>query len=174
MGGAVLVNQWRLWLSRSALHKCIAIEIDSAIPFCNTVNPAVKQRCANAGAGEFARRRALPETICNHTFRGTGITVFLQNGGSLEAAQDLANHSDPRTTKLYDRRKDLATLSEIEILGCILVVCCTMFRTRRGTDSSRNAVLRGECVRESARSCWAKPIFRLWHGSGWRRKTPKY
>lgn len=66
---------------------------------------AVKQRCADAG---------LPETICNHTFRGTGITVFLQNGGSLEAAQDLANHSDPRTTKLYDRRKDLATLSEIE------------------------------------------------------------
>ena len=66
---------------------------------------AVKQRCTAAG---------LPATICNHTFRGTGITVFLQNGGSLEAAQDLANHSDPRTTKLYDRRKDLATLSEIE------------------------------------------------------------
>jgi integrase/recombinase XerD len=43
---------------------------------------AVKQRCADAG---------LPNTICNHTFRGTGITVFLQNGGSLEAAQDLAN-----------------------------------------------------------------------------------
>ena len=65
----------------------------------------VKQRCAQAG---------LPETICNHSFRGTGITVFLQNGGSLEVAQDLANHSDPRTTKLYDRRKDLATLQEIE------------------------------------------------------------
>jgi site-specific recombinase XerD len=65
----------------------------------------VKARCALAG---------LPESMCNHTFRGTGITVFLQNGGSLEAAQDMANHSDPRTTKLYDRRKDLATLSEIE------------------------------------------------------------
>ena len=65
----------------------------------------VKERCAVA---------ELPESICNHTFRGTGITVFLQNGGSLEAAQDMANHSDPRTTKLYDRRKDLATLSEIE------------------------------------------------------------
>jgi integrase/recombinase XerD len=65
----------------------------------------VKGRCAAAG---------LPQTICNHTFRGTGITVFLQNGGSLEAAQDMANHTDPRTTKLYDRRKDLATLSEIE------------------------------------------------------------
>jgi integrase/recombinase XerD len=65
----------------------------------------VKARCVAAG---------LSETLCNHTFRGTGITVFLQNGGALEAAQDLANHSDPRTTKLYDRRKDLATLSEIE------------------------------------------------------------
>jgi site-specific recombinase XerD len=66
---------------------------------------AVKLRCKAIG---------LPVTICNHTFRGTGITVFLQNGGSLEAAQDMANHTDPRTTKLYDRRKDLATLSEIE------------------------------------------------------------
>lgn len=65
----------------------------------------VKERCGAAG---------LPETICNHTFRGTGITVFLQNGGALEAAQEMANHSDPRTTKLYDRRKDLATLGEIE------------------------------------------------------------
>ena len=60
------------------------------------------------------RAIGLPDTICNHTFRGTGITVFLQNGGSLEAAQDMANHTDPRTTKLYDRRKDLAKLGEIE------------------------------------------------------------
>jgi integrase/recombinase XerD len=65
----------------------------------------VKDRCRAAG---------LSETFCNHTFRGTGMTVFLSNGGSLEAAQDLANHADPRTTKLYDRRKDLASLSEIE------------------------------------------------------------
>jgi integrase/recombinase XerD len=66
---------------------------------------AVKHRCNAAG---------LSESFCNHTFRGTGITVFLNNGGSLEAAQDMANHSDPRTTKLYDRRKELANLSEIE------------------------------------------------------------
>jgi len=65
----------------------------------------VKARCRAAG---------LSDAFCNHTFRGTGITVFLHNGGALEAAQDMANHSDPRTTKLYDRRKDLATLSEIE------------------------------------------------------------
>ena len=65
----------------------------------------VKARCIAAG---------LSEAFCNHTFRGTGMTVFLSNGGSLEAAQDMANHADPRTTKLYDRRKDLAKLSEIE------------------------------------------------------------
>jgi site-specific recombinase XerD len=65
----------------------------------------VKARCRATG---------LSKEFCNHTFRGTGITVFLHNGGALEAAQDMANHSDPRTTKLYDRRKDLATLSEIE------------------------------------------------------------
>ena len=67
-----------------------------------------------ASSRNAAPSAELSETICNHTFRGTGITVFLQNGGSLEAAQDMANHSDPRTTKLYDRRKDLGTLSEIE------------------------------------------------------------
>jgi hypothetical protein len=41
-------------------------------------------------------------------------TVLLNNGGSLETAQDMANLSDPRTTKRYDRRKELANLSEIE------------------------------------------------------------
>lgn len=56
----------------------------------------------------------LSEAFCNHSFLGTGMTVFLSNGGSLEAAQDLANHADPRTTKLYDRRNDLPKLSEIE------------------------------------------------------------
>jgi len=40
--------------------------------------------------------------------------VFLSGRGSLEAAQDMANHANRRTTKLYDRRKDLPTLSEIE------------------------------------------------------------
>jgi site-specific recombinase XerD len=56
-----------------------------------------------SASSKSAAAAELPESICNHTFRGTGITVFLQNGGSLEAAQDMANHTDPRTTKL-DRR----------------------------------------------------------------------
>jgi integrase/recombinase XerD len=65
----------------------------------------VKDRCLAAG---------LSEELCNHTLRRTGIAVLLQNGGSLEAAQDMANHADPHIAKLYDRRKDLAMLNEIE------------------------------------------------------------
>ena len=40
----------------------------------------------------------------NHSLRAAGITNFLENGGSLEAAQRMASHPDSRTTKLYDRR----------------------------------------------------------------------
>jgi integrase/recombinase XerD len=52
----------------------------------------------------YAQQAGLPESICCHTFRGTGITIALENGSTLEEAQRLANHSDIRTTMLYDRR----------------------------------------------------------------------
>ena len=61
-----------------------------------------------------ARRAGLPTTITCHTFRATGITAYLQNGGSLEHAQTIAAHESPRTTKLYDRTSDEITLDEIE------------------------------------------------------------
>ncbi len=53
-------------------------------------------------------------SICCHTFRGTGITTYLENGGTIEKAQAIAGHESPRTTKLYDRTKDELTLDEIE------------------------------------------------------------
>jgi integrase/recombinase XerD len=52
--------------------------------------------------------------IGNHTFRATGITAYLKNKGTLEAAQHIANHESPRTTKLYDRRSDEISLDEVE------------------------------------------------------------
>jgi integrase len=67
--------------------------------------------------GLFSARREsfqLKTHICNHGFRATGITVYLSNGGSVEKAQQMANHSDPRTTKLYDRRRDEVSLDEVE------------------------------------------------------------
>lgn len=63
---------------------------------------------------QVAALLSVSEAFCNYTLRGTGTTVFLSGRGSIEAAQDTANHANPRTTKLYDRRKDLAKLSEIE------------------------------------------------------------
>jgi integrase/recombinase XerD len=69
-------------------------------------------------AWQMVQRRAkaagIETRICNHTFRATGITVYLSNGGSVEKAQQMANHSDPRTTKLYDRRCDEVSLDEVE------------------------------------------------------------
>jgi site-specific recombinase XerD len=61
-----------------------------------------------------ARRAGLPQNICCHTFRATGITTYLQNGGTIEKAQQIAAHESPRTTKLYDRTNDAITLDEIE------------------------------------------------------------
>lgn len=61
-----------------------------------------------------ARRAGLPETTCCHTFRATGITTYLKNGGTLELAQQIAGHESPRTTKLYDRTDDAISLDEIE------------------------------------------------------------
>lgn len=49
-----------------------------------------------------------------HTFRATGITIYLTNGGVLEKAQIMAAHESPRTTKLYDRTSDAVSLDEVE------------------------------------------------------------
>ena len=65
----------------------------------------VKRRAEDAG---------LPDSTCCHTFRATGITAHLENGGTIENAQAIAAHESPRTTKLYDRTSDEITLDEIE------------------------------------------------------------
>ncbi len=61
-----------------------------------------------------ARHAGLPDRISNHAFRASGITAYLLNGGTLEHAQQIAAHSSPKTTKLYDRTNDEITLDEIE------------------------------------------------------------
>ena len=52
--------------------------------------------------------------ISAHSFRATGITTYLQNGGKLEVAQHMAGHESGRTTGLYDRRDDTVALDEVE------------------------------------------------------------
>jgi site-specific recombinase XerD len=60
-----------------------------------------------------AKAAGLPGRCTAHSFRATGITVYLSNGGTLEHAQAIAAHASPRTTKLYDRTDDQVTLDEI-------------------------------------------------------------
>jgi integrase/recombinase XerD len=61
-----------------------------------------------------ARAARLPARICCHSFRTTGITTYLENGGILEKAQQMAAHTSTKTTKLYDLRSDEVTLDEVE------------------------------------------------------------
>lgn len=71
-----------------------------------------------ANAFQMVRRRAaaagIETAIGNHSFRATGITAYLKNGGTLEKAAAMANHASTRTTQLYDRRSDDVTLDEVE------------------------------------------------------------
>lgn len=62
----------------------------------------------------YALEARLPHAFSAHSARATGITTYLDNGGTLEVAQDIAGHADSRTTRLYDRTKDKVTLSEVE------------------------------------------------------------
>ena len=71
-----------------------------------------------ANAFQMVRRRAaaadIATAIGNHSFRATGITAYLKNGGTLEKAAMMANHASTRTTQLYDRRSDEVSLDEVE------------------------------------------------------------
>jgi len=77
-----------------------------------------RQPMAQGEVYQMIRRRAAAAGIATkiscHSFRATGITVYLQNGGKLEVAQQMACHESARTTGLYDRRNDAVALDEIE------------------------------------------------------------
>jgi site-specific recombinase XerD len=76
------------------------------------------KRMSRHAALKMIQRRALEAgvntPVCCHSFRATGITNYLTNGGTLEKAQRMACHESAKTTKLYDRREDELTLDEVE------------------------------------------------------------
>ena len=71
---------------------------------------------ANAYAMIQRRARAAGVTakVGNHTFRATGVTAYLKNGGTLEKAAQMANHASIRTTQPYDRRVEDVRFDEVE------------------------------------------------------------
>jgi integrase/recombinase XerD len=76
---------------------------------------------SQADAYRMIHRRAkaagIQTKIGNHTFRATGITVFLKNGGKLKIAHQIAAYESSRTTGLDDRRNDDVNLDEVERIG---------------------------------------------------------
>ena len=64
--------------------------------------------------GRRAAAAGIATKLGNHSFRATGITAYLKNGGTLEKAAAMANHASTRTTQLYDRRHDEISLDEVE------------------------------------------------------------
>lgn len=98
------------------------IDSDLKGPLFRTIQRGTGQLSATAlpqaNAHAMVRRRALAAgiqtLIGNHTFRATGITAYLKNGGTLENAAAMANHASTRTTQLYDRRRDEISLDEVE------------------------------------------------------------
>jgi len=78
-----------------------------------TGNP-LPQANAYAMIQRRAKSAGITTRVGNHTFRATGVTAYLKNGGALERAAQMANHASTRTTQLYDRRAEEVALDEVE------------------------------------------------------------
>ena len=78
---------------------------------------ALPRENAYAMVKRRAKAAGITTPIGCHTFRATGITAYLEGGGTLENAQAMAAHASKRTTQLYDRRRDRITLDEVERIG---------------------------------------------------------
>jgi integrase/recombinase XerD len=61
-----------------------------------------------------ARTSGILKRVCCHSFRATGVTEYMNSGGTIEIAQRIAGHTSPATTRIYDRSADRLTLEEIE------------------------------------------------------------
>jgi integrase len=103
IGGAGLAND----------PKAILFQTYSRATGQLTGNP-LPQANAYAMIQRRAKSGGITTHVGNRTFRATGVTAYLKNGGTLERAAQMANHASTRTTQLYDRRAEEVTLDEVE------------------------------------------------------------
>jgi site-specific recombinase XerD len=103
------------WLQRSGLS---AEPTSPLFPTLRHGKVTERLPLAQANVHIMIQKRAAAAGIATriscHSFRATGITTYLQNGGKLEVAQQMAGHESARTTGLYDRRNDSVALDEVE------------------------------------------------------------
>lgn len=113
------------------VHPTLEEYLNHYIVFCELTDPdaplfrsstargghLTKRRFDRTAAWRMIRRRAkaaeVHRNIGNHSFRATGITTYLNAGGTLEDARIMANHSNATTTKLYDRTGDKVKIKEV-------------------------------------------------------------
>lgn len=108
-------------LQRILLAYIQAARIDSG-PLFRTALGKTGNLSANGMTGidicRMMKRRlkaaGLPTDFSPHSFRVTTITDLLEHNTSLEDVQHLAGHADPRTTRLYDRRRRKITRNIVE------------------------------------------------------------
>ena len=97
---------------RSSGHADVAVglvEDEAMIEF------RIQARRGREGAAVLmAAAAGIATKLGNHSFRATGITAYLKNGGTLEKAAQMANHASTRTTQLYDCRREELSLDEVE------------------------------------------------------------
>jgi len=117
-------------------------------------------RLNRINAWQMVRRRAkaagITTEVCNHTFRGTGITAYLENGGTLEKARQMAAHASTRTTQLYDRRT-VGTISgssphlgaRAEAQLCAAVIGARIYRSEWCCQWHRPSICHEEVIMNS-------------------------
>jgi integrase/recombinase XerD len=90
-------------LFRTTIGKTKALTANAMTPI--DICRMMKRRLKAAG---------LPADFSHHSFRVTTITDLLEHNTALEDVQHLAGHADPRTTRLYDRRRRKVTRNIVE------------------------------------------------------------
>jgi hypothetical protein len=77
-------------------------------------SPASRQSTPGGPGSTSAAAAGLSPRACRRTFRATGITAYLEAGGTIEKAQEMPADESAKKTKLYDRTEDTITFDEVE------------------------------------------------------------
>lgn len=115
-------HQLETYLRRYLSFLMATQEVTSDTPLFQSFNRSrnlTGRRLDRNEAWYMVRRRAkaagIDVKICNHTFRATGLTTYLEHPDArLEHAQEMAGHADPSTTLLYDHREEKIKQHEVE------------------------------------------------------------
>src|SRR6202007_1374793 len=105
-----------LWLERSYLASNPSAPLFPS--FCKNRETFNWRRLDRRSVLKLVENRAkasgILKRVCCHSFRATGVTQYMNSGGTIEIAKRIAGHTSPATTRIYDRSGDVLTLEEIE------------------------------------------------------------